>query len=222
MADWLGLKTFDFAIIRVQDLEDVVIGGRSQANVGAAFISRAERDSFTWGGDGQTLLGIDNLADLSSLVVLDTWIRNCDRHSPDGQRINLNNVFLKQVLHPQRKLELFAMDFTHAFTCGQAVDRRIGHLDRIRDEQVFGLFPLFRNHLSRPKVRELATRLQSFTREIAAETISRIPDEWAVETHVRSEWQKFLVERAHFLADHVESILLPPENLQLAYAGDPQ
>src|SRR5689334_23757756 len=34
---------------------------------------------------------------------------------------------------------------THAFTCGRELTRRISHLDRIRDNDVYGLFPGFRS-----------------------------------------------------------------------------
>ena len=77
-ADWLGLRTLDFSLIEVTDPEEVAFEGQSWAQPGPAFISRAEDTSLTWGGDPQTLSGVSNTEDISRLVVLDTWIRNCD------------------------------------------------------------------------------------------------------------------------------------------------
>lgn len=208
-AAWLGLKTFDFALIEISDPEDVALEGRSWAQPGPAFISRAENMGFTWGGDSQTLSALSNREDISRLVVLDSWIRNCDRHSPDGRRINLNNVFLVQRTQPQRILELIAMDFTHAFTCGNPLDRRLGNIEIIRDPSVFGCFVEFRNHLSRDHVIASARHLESFDMVAAESFLANVPMEWQVDSRTRSIWKKFLVDRAHFTADTIESRLWP-------------
>lgn len=218
-ADWLGLRTFDFAIVEVLGPDEVVISGRCAADVGPAFITRAEDTGFTWGGDGHSLSGLANPEDISGLVVLDTWLRNCDRYSPDGRRINLGNVFLLQKTIPVRRLELVAMDFTHSFTCGHPLDRRIGHLEKIRDEAIFGLFPEFRALLSRDQVSTLASRLATFSLTLARSFISQVPVEWSVDGMTRGSWAKNLVDRAHFLADNIESILWP-ENAELEYPGE--
>jgi hypothetical protein len=217
-ADWLGLKTFDFALIRVTDPDEVSLMGERWAQPGPAFISRAEDMGFTWGGDAQTISAVVNRGDLSRLVVLDSWLRNCDRHAPDGRRINRKNVFLMQRTQPQRQLELIAMDFTHAFTCGNELDRRLGYIEKIRDEAVFGLFDEFKAHLSREVVIETAARLMAFDSNLAELFISRVPTEWSVDGPIRSVWKRFLVDRAHFCADTIERRLWP-ETDDLPYPG---
>jgi hypothetical protein len=218
-ADWLGLKTFDFALIEVSEPDEVVISGRSCAAVGPAFITRAEDSGFTWGGDGQSLASLANPEDISGLVVADTWLRNCDRYSPDGRRINLGNVFLLQRTVPERRLELIAMDFTHSFTCGQPLDRRLGHLERLRDMSIYGLFPEFKHILSRDRVSAFADQLATVSVEVAQSFISRVPEAWMVDRATRGHWTKNVVDRAHFLADNIESILWP-ENAELEYPGE--
>jgi hypothetical protein len=219
-ANWLGLKTFDFSLIEVTNPDEVVISGQSYAAPGPAFITRAEESGFTWGGDQQTLAAIANQQDVSRLVVLDTWLRNCDRHSPDGQRINLGNVFLLQRTQPQRGLELIAMDFTHSFTCGQALDRRLGHIEKIRDNQTYGLFPEFRTLLARETVVLSAARLSTFTLADANAMTSIVPVQWMVSDAVMGAWNKFITDRAHFLADNIERMLWP-ENVELEFSGVP-
>ena len=208
-ADWLGLKTLDFSLINVIDPYEVAFDGQSWAQPGPAFISRAESMPLQWGGDSQTIASISNLEDISRIVVLDTWIRNCDRHSPDGRRINRNNVFLVQRAHPRRILELFAMDFTHAFTCGGPIDRRIGHIEKIRDDSIFGRFPEFEMHLSREDVVACAERLEGFDMAVAESFVARVPIEWQVSAEACGAWKKFLVDRAHFTADTVVNRLWP-------------
>jgi hypothetical protein len=177
-ADWLGLRTLDFAVIDVKDPEEVFLDGRVWAQRGPAFISRAESTGFTWGGDAQTISGISDREHITRLVVLDTWLRNCDRYSPDGGRINRKNVFLVQKTQPQRILELIAMDFTHAFTCGSDLDRGLGYIERIRDTRIFGLFPEFRQYLSRGEILRCADRLSQFDLAQAEALVALVPREW--------------------------------------------
>jgi hypothetical protein len=218
IADWFGLKTFDFSLIEVHDRDEVVVMGRSRAQPGKAFICRAEDKGYTWGGDAQTISGISNREDITRLVILDTWLRNCDRHAPDGGRINLKNVFLLQRTSPSRKLELIAMDFTHAFTCGGPLDRTLGYIEKIQDEGIYGLFPEFRPHISRDEVISCVARLAEFNRGIADRMLAYIPAQWDVEDTVRSLWKKFLLDRAHFTARMIESRLFP-ESAELPYPG---
>jgi hypothetical protein len=217
-ADWLGLKTLDFSLIEVADRGAIAFEGHSWAEPGMAFISRAEAMGFTWGGDSQTASAISNREDITRLVVLDTWLRNCDRRSPDGRRINLNNVFLVQRTRPQRILELLAMDFTHAFTCGGPLDRKLGHIEKIRDPAVFGRFPEFEIFLSRKEALACAARLEDFDMASAAGFVACVPREWQVDVDVRGAWQKFLVDRAHFTAATIVERLWPKTD-ELAFSG---
>jgi hypothetical protein len=220
-ADWLGMKTFDFSLIEVTDPREVAFDGQSWAQPGPAFISRAEDMGLTWGGDPYTLSLISNKDDICRLVVLDTWLRNCDRHSPDGRRINRSNVFLIQRIQPQRTLELFAMDFTHAFTCGSTLDRRLGYIDQIQDVSIFGRFPEFNVHLSLDLVNACTARLQVFDMDTAESFVSLVPMAWQVDADTRSVWKKFLVDRAHFTAETIASRLWP-ESEVLPFSGGMQ
>jgi hypothetical protein len=219
-ADWLGLKTFDFSIIQVSTPEDVVISGQRYAEVGPAFISRAENSGFTWGGDASTISSLGDVDDISRLVVLDTWLRNCDRYSPDGRRINLGNVFLLQKVIPSRRLELIAMDFTHSFTCGRPLDRKLGHLEQIQDRRVYGTFPEFKPLLSTDAVSACSERLALFKLDEARQMISSVPREWLADALVRSVWTKHLTDRAHFLSANMHSLLWP-QSETFKYEGEP-
>jgi hypothetical protein len=217
-ADWLGLQTFDFAVVQVRSRDEVVIANQSLADLGPGFISRAEDSGYTWGGGAQSIAAINNPQDVSTLVVVDTWLRNCDRYSPDGRRRNLNNVFLVQRAEP-RRLELIAMDFTHAFTCGTPLDKRIAYIDRIQDKGIYGLFPEFIPLLRSEKVIEDAQRLGTFCIDDAQTFIANVPQEWAVDGRARGYWANFLVDRAHFVSRTIHDMLWP-ENGQFDYGED--
>ena len=137
LARWLGLPTFEFAIIPVTESDEIPfhIGGKAQ--VGPAFITRAESGE-PWSGRERQLNKLFNPQDISRLVVFDTWTLNCDRHSvpEEGKigklRINRNNVFLSEEA-PKGRLMLKTMDHTHRFTCGRQLSRSLRNIDKIRD-----------------------------------------------------------------------------------------
>jgi hypothetical protein len=164
---------------------------------------------------------VSNQDDFMGLVVVDTWLRNCDRYSPDGRRVNLKNVFLRQRTQPHRSLELIAMDFTHAFTCGGPLDRRLGHIEKIRDVAIYGRFPEFEPYLSAGRASSYSDRLRHFDGATAESFISKVPTEWQVDGLARSNWTKFLVERARFTADTIQARLWPTTEV-FNFAGDEQ
>jgi hypothetical protein len=209
LADWLGLSTLDFALIDLTEADEIPFLRGGKAAPGPAFISRAEPFGAPWGGTDEDLRMISNKNEISGLVVLDTWILNCDRYAPLGRRVNRDNVFLVQRLGRKKEVLLKAMDFTHAFTCGRDIDRRIGFIDKCRDESVYGLFPQFRGFLEREYVRGFVNRLGQFTREVAREFIEAVPEAWEVDRDGRSAWALMLCDRARFVSETIEMRLWP-------------
>lgn len=213
LADWLGLTTLDFSLLEVTDSDEILFRKGGRALPGPAFISRAEPTGYTWGGLAQELKRIANKPEISGLVVVDTWLLNCDRHSPDGRRRNLDNVFLVQQPGSGDAI-LKAIDFTHAFTCGEEISRRIGFIEKIKDNRIYGRFPEFRNLLDREEVKRLAARLAQFSRKTAEEIIAVVPKQWEIDRQGRSAWATMITERAHFVAENIEQILWPQMELK--------
>jgi hypothetical protein len=209
LAEWLALPTLEYALISVTPEDEIPLACGRLAAPGPAFITKVE-NGFTWGGDEDTLRRILNPPDISRLVVLDTWIRNCDRHRPEPNlRVNRDNVFLAWATAPERGLVLKAIDHTHAFTCGRALTRRIGNLDEVRDTTVFGRFPEFESFLDPEHVRAAAARLGQMDRQLADGFLARVPVEWQVDPLVSEAWCRLVVERAAFVAANVTSWLWP-------------
>jgi hypothetical protein len=209
LADWMGLTTFDFSLLEVTGDDDIPFHKGGKATPGPAFISREEKRGFPWGGTVKELRSIINRLEISGLVVLDTWLLNCDRYAPDGRRVNRDNVFLIQHARKGPGVLLIAMDFTHAFTCGREINRRLGFIERVRDKKVYGLFPEFKEFLDREEVKRLSAKLGQFSRTTAEEFIETVPAEWEVDRQSCSTWGTMITERAHFIAENIEHILWP-------------
>ncbi len=175
LAEWLGLPTLDSAIIWVGSDDEIEYAGGGMAAPGPAFITKAE-EGMSWGGDAAALGKILNPGDIARLVVLDTWIRNCDRYKPaPNRRVNWDNVFLAWESRGSKGATLKAIDHTHAFTCGRELTRRLGQLDDVLDPTLFGCFPEFVSFLQREGVADCAARLNQMDGGEARRVVSKVP-----------------------------------------------
>ena len=211
LAKWFGLSTFDAAIIQITEFDEIPFHNGNKAQIGPAFIARAEFGE-TWSGDAKQLDRIFNPEDISRLVVFDTWTLNCDRHSwqVDGlvrrARINRNNVFLSEEA-PEGKLVLKAMDHTHCFTCGRELSRKLRNVDRIKNGDMFGLFPEFKKHLDSAQIKQAAKDLTKMNRTEATRMTEGVPKEWGVDADAMEALVEFIIGRAAFVADTIEGLL---------------
>ena len=148
-----------------------------------------------------------NPRDISRLVVFDTWVLNCDRFAPHGQRKpNYNNVFLSQEA-PDGYFLLKAMDHTHAFTCGRDLTPRIATLDRIRDLDGYGLFPEFLPRLDQDAFNHALDDLAQLPRQFVEEIVRSVPREWDVSPDARKALTELIVQRALYLAGNRTGIM---------------
>jgi hypothetical protein len=229
LAAWFGLSTFDFAIVCLDEVDEVWFVDRDgnhvgKAEPGPAFITRAESGD-TWSGDKRQLRKLVNPQDVARLVVFDTWLLNCDRYShpagnsPQRPRINRNNVFLSEEA-PEGQLVLKAMDHTHCFTCGAEWTTALARIDRIKDKRLFGMFPEFREHIGddRTSVRQAAKKLLSLGRGDVISAVQAVPREWDVKAGALDALVKFVLERAIFVAESIERMIWP--QFELGYPGD--
>ena len=214
LADWRGLTTLDFALVEVTEDDDIPFLKGGKVLPGPAFISRDEKSGYPWSGTVRELKSVVNPEEISGLVVLDTWTLNYDRYAPDRQRVHRDNVFLIQCATRRVRVKLVAMDFTHAFRLGGEINRKLAFIERRRDVRVYGRFPEFNRFLNREHVRRFSTRLGQFSRAEAEEIIARVPVAWEVTRDGRSAWATLITDRAHFVADTIESILWPQLELE--------
>ena len=218
LASWFGLSTFDWAIIEIDEIDEIPFHDKNgnkvgQAVPGPAFITRAEQGT-QWSGGDRELKLLVNPQDISRLVVFDTWVLNCDRRGPTDpvtnrcRKPNTDNVFLSAEA-PAGEFLLKAIDHTYCFTCGREWTRKLSQVDIIRDSRVFGLFPEFRACLDRPTVVQAATHLTRITPADVAAMIQQIPREWGVSSEARTALVELVVGWAAYVADTIEAQLWP-------------
>lgn len=210
LASWLGLPTFQWAIVSVTPIDEIAFFDGRHAEPGPAFITR-EQSGATWGGYAGELDSLVNPADLGRLVLFDTWTRNCDRHPPDltKRKPNRNNVFLSNEGLPDGQWRLMAMDHTHCFNCGRDLNAELARIDLVQDDRIYGLFPEFipciRTHSE--GVSDGLARLAQLNRAWLEAEIARIPSEWQVDSSGRNALVTLLVDRAHFVRNSFADIL---------------
>lgn len=198
LAEIMGLETLDFSLLTLRNTDVPFDGGAEQA--GSAFASRVE-DGFPWAGDVDTLRRLSNPDDLVRLVVLDTYLLNWDRHSPNGSRLNKDNVFFSLQRAPKGKLCLIAMDFSHAISNGNDCGAFLGHIDRTKDERIYGLFPEYEEFIRLSAVKETLQTLGRIADSNIDELIGEVPDDWQVDSSSRKHLRTFLTSRRDYVVE---------------------
>jgi hypothetical protein len=205
LARWFGLTVPDFAILNLpaEACFDLPRGVRAQP--GPAFVSR-HVEGRTWGGSEVELRMLENANDVTRLVVLDTWLRNCDRHPADlsARKPNYANVYLADTDRSGRS-RMLAIDHTHCFDCGRDLSERLAHIDRVRDERTYGLFPAFVPFVTPDQLVWCAALLDSLARELVDRIVASVPAEWQVDQRARAALVELIHGRAGYIADRIKS-----------------
>lgn len=203
LASWLGMRTFDAAILHVGANDEIPLGkGGGIVQAGPAFVTRYERGG-PWGGTTKELRSLESPEDLARLVILDTWLLNPDRYPPDiaTRRPNPDNVFLTSECEPPQSSALVAMDLTHAFGGDTELNRRVCRIEQVKNNRLHGIFPEFGPVLDRDHVRAALDRLKEFRTQDIAQVLRDLPKEWMVDKESSTAVAEFLERRAAFLTD---------------------
>lgn len=216
IAKLLGLQTLDFSIIENANDDEIPLASGNLALPGPAFITRAEK-GISWGGKATELDKIANAEDIGRLVLFDTWVLNCDRYPADltARKPNRDNVFLSREGAPRGRFLIKAIDHTHCLTCGRELNMNMAHIDIVRDERIYGLFPEFKPLLVRLDVTRAISDLRTIGRPDIQTIVDRIPSAWQVNKPVRDALVNFLCDRAAFLSENFISILWRQGELDL-------
>jgi len=205
LAQALGVPVLDFAVLDVDPEDDLPLPNGKRILPGPAFVTRKEEGT-VWGGGDDELKRLQSRGDLAGLVVFDTWVLNVDRCPPQGigRRQNLDNVYLSTEGVKRGKLKVKAIDHGDCFALGRDLTPRIAHIDRCKDDRVFGLFPAFRSRLRRDDVEGVLERLKALKRSTIEAAVAEIPAEWEVERPARDALVELLVGRQQ----HVRTYLI--------------
>ncbi|HVX87001.1 MAG TPA: HipA family kinase [Phycisphaerae bacterium] len=207
LAQWFGLPTLDFAIMRVEAADEIWLDRKRtrKARPGPAFVTRAVKGD-QWSGNPQHLDLLDNPDDLSRLVVFDTWLRNLDRCPPSKEP---RNIFFSAEGASAGHFRLLAMDHTHCFTNGRALTPAIANILNWQDETIFGLFEAFIPKINKRVVESAANKLANVINYDVAALMASIPQEWSVDAPTRAALAEFICSRAAFLSDKMVDLLAP-------------
>jgi hypothetical protein len=209
LAQRIGLQTLDVALLELTEGDEIPVGD-TLAQIGPSFVTRDEEGEPV--GGETVLASIINRADLPLLIVFDTWVRNCDRYALGmGQggrpRMRLDNLFLSSEDAPSGQFVLKAIDHGDILTCGRELTPRLAHLDFIRDEVLYGLFPIFRRYVTSEQIVAAGEILQAARPEMWADILASVPNEWQLSNEARDAIDRFLLERARFLVHNLEHIV---------------
>jgi hypothetical protein len=204
LARWFGLSVPDFAILSLAPEACFELPRGIQTEPGPAFVSR-HTPGRTWGGSVEELHNLVNPTDITRLVVFDTWVRNCDRHSPNPEtrRPNYANVYLADTDRPEMS-RLLAIDHTHCFDRVPDLTPRLARIDVVRDEATYGLFPAFAGFLDMGELIWCGSMLRELDREQIDAIVRQIPSEWRVDTPAQAALTDLVYRRALFLADRIK------------------
>lgn len=86
---------------------------------------------------------------------------------------------------------------------GENLTSALAHIDKVKQELIYGLFPEFRNRLREDTIESCTARLREMDLETARAVIGTVPNEWDVSNEARSAWAELIYRRAGFVADNV-------------------
>jgi hypothetical protein len=206
LARWFGLSTFEIALLNLQPDDAFDLPRRAKAKPGHAFAAKAMAGE-PWGKSGLQLDLIVNPEDITRLVVFDTWTLNCDRHHPEVtvRKPNYDNVYLSSENVEPGKRRLIAMDHGLCFIrSGEDLTPKLSHIEKVRDERLYGLFTEFRGRLQQNIIEECAARLREMDATTADAMIATVPADWELFAEARGAWSELICRRADFVADNVQ------------------
>jgi hypothetical protein len=210
LAAWFGLPTLTAAVIPFTGVPEIRLqeGPLRLAQPGPAFITRTEIGT-PWSGDEEELDAITNPQDLARVVIFDTWVRNCDRHLVRAGRIHRNrdNVFLSTEGAPSGRVILKPIDHARCFVFATELTvEGFGNPATVRDENLYGYFPEFKNRVREQAIREAIAKAVSITAVEADTFFVGLPNDWRITEDLKTAWRQLILDRAAFLAGNADRV----------------
>ncbi len=205
LARWFGLPTFDFAILELDEMDEIILHDDRRAQPGPAFVTRAV-EGHPWGGSTNELKLLDNPEAISRLVVFDTWTRNPDRHPPDlaSRQPHRDNVFLSGEGATPGRFRLIAMDHTECFLpSSRDLTSHIATIENIQDERIYGLFPEFVSLIQVAELQASAERLHELDEATVGNILASIPSAWDMAESARTALRELILQRAKYVANTI-------------------
>jgi len=210
LAAWLGLPTFEMALLDVP-AKVIQFADGTYAIPGPAVATKFENGD-VWSGRQDDLKDLVNPQTIPGLVVFDTWTRNNDRFCRAGGdvRENLRNVFLSSEEAPRGKFRLLAIDHTACFRCEEGeITSKVGGICRVKDPRIFGLFPAFVEYCTKEAIEQFLQKLSKLDEGYVKKVVAEVPQEWQLSSDRRQDLTNFICDRARYLLDTLVQLLTP-------------
>jgi hypothetical protein len=210
LASWFGLPTLTASIIQVTGNPPIQLQDNPTcyALPGPAFITR-EEEGRPWSGDQEEMDLIDNPQDLARVVVFDTWVRNCDRHTPRAGQAHMNrgNVFLSAEGASTGRFILKPIDHGQCFCFATVLTPALLRAETaVRDDCLYGYFPEFRGRVGENDVRQAIAQAAAMQAIEVEALFMGMPAEWLVSAEIQEAWRDLVQLRAAYLNRNVDRI----------------
>ena len=207
LARWIGLDTLDFALIQVVSDDEIPIKEGLLASPGTAFVTRAVGGhAHTWDGTAEDLDLVDNPEAVALLVAFDTWTLNADRYPPPtiARKPNPDNVFLTPEGASRGRFRLLAFDHSECLGgTGRDLSGALAKISRIKDPEVYGLFPEFKNRITQEDLAAAAKRLGGFSRTTIEALVAEIPADWSLSAGAAAALCELITQRAAYVSENL-------------------
>ncbi len=217
-ARWLGVDIPDFAIVELNDVVDVRLDDdeREVAAPGPCFGSKLI-EAAGWNGDAGALEAVENQSMIPAIVALDTWLINLDRfcRNADGTARfnNPGNLLLGTKDAGKGKFRIVAIDFGYALGGPLWNARRLSAIGTIRDDTIYGCFPVFQPYMQRHWVEAMTARLREFDEDVARSFLADVPSEWGLSSSAGDAVVEFLKRRAGHTAEKFDDMIHEDDRL---------
>jgi hypothetical protein len=205
IAKFLGLKTFEFAIINVHSDDEIVLGTGENAVSGPAFITKEVQSAIPGTVE---IKKVCNTNEFAGLVLTDTLLLNKDRFP--GIRVgnpNYDNLLFVKSSRDRTKYELITMDFSYCMHTSYSIGRTLANIDSVKNEAIYGLFPEFKEFITPDTIKPFKDKLNLLDAECINTILTSVPVEWDFNQTTKEILQDFLVSRAYYLYDNIERLL---------------
>ncbi|EHS52046.1 hypothetical protein PDO_4922 [Rhizobium sp. PDO1-076] len=206
IAEKMGLPTLDYGYIRSPDIVAHHLARLSHLRTDVIFASH-EATGFAWDRSITQLSVVRNVEDFTTLVVLDTLLRNADRYFIRSNGVpheNSANVFIR--LDQAGNGTLMAIDHTHVLG-SDAVLQSGAASDKVSDPAVYGMFPEFRQHIDLDVLSTTLDQVNGWSRDDLVELAMTTPPEWGMSAGRAELIGDFLEARVAYIVNNLNALI---------------
>lgn len=198
LADLLTLETFDFGLVDF-GLTFVTVEEQLRNLSGTSFVARWVKGD-GWSESIDEWHELTNRTAVTKLILVDTWLRNIDRHFPPNSRPD--NIFI-ELDGPESRM--IAMDFTHAMLIRNVLNGIPP--PNIEDPTVFGRFPVLAQYVTPTRIAEAISSLKDIPVDAISDIVESIPVDWNVPNDAKLALTQAILVRKSYLEGTFEGAM---------------